>query len=139
MKKLLQPLKAWFTGKEAAPEEPSNAQVPATPPNVPPAQAHSAPLVQPPIPPKRQRPPEPPPAGPPKSIEAIVFNSGPEIKVVIRGAKAYAACPHCQASWNIRERISHPSFRRDGDKTLTCPACNKEVSLPVGTDLRKLS
>jgi hypothetical protein len=67
------------------------------------------------------------------------LNAGPEVKLFTRASKTYATCPHCEASWNLRERIAHPSFRRDESKGLTCPACDKGVSLPSTLDLRKLS
>ena len=81
---------------------------------------------------------EPEPARPaPASLASL--NAGPEVKLFTRASKTYATCPHCEASWNLRERIAHPSFRRDESKGLTCPACDKGVSLPSTLDLRKLS
>lgn len=73
----------------------------------------------------------------PMSLSSL--NAGPEVKLFTRASKVYATCPHCEASWNLRERIAHPSFRRDESKGLTCPACDKGVSLPATLDLRKLS
>lgn len=65
---------------------------------------------------------------------------GPELKVMSKGAKLYGICPHCESMWNIRERLMHPTFRRlEKSKGLTCPACDKSVSLPASIDLRKLS
>jgi hypothetical protein len=100
-------------------------------PNPPPAAAPVA---------KRERRVEedPEPARPaPASLASL--NAGPEVKLFTRASKTYATCPHCEASWNLRERIAHPSFRRDESKGLTCPACDKGVSLPSALDLRKLS
>jgi hypothetical protein len=73
----------------------------------------------------------------PASLASL--NAGPEVKLFTRASKTYATCPHCEASWNLRERIAHPSFRRDESKGLTCPACDQGVSLPSTLDLRKLS
>lgn len=73
----------------------------------------------------------------PSSLASL--NAGPEVKLFTRASKTYATCPHCEASWNLRERIAHPSFRRDESKGLTCPACDNGVSLPSSLDLRKLS
>jgi hypothetical protein len=86
----------------------------------------------------RVRRPDPVTETPRKAVSVADLNAGPEIKVVTRGAKQYGVCPHCEATWNIRERLSHPSFKRH-EKGLTCPACDKGVSLPPQTDLRKLS
>jgi hypothetical protein len=75
----------------------------------------------------------------PAPMNLSSLNAGPEVKLFTRASKVYATCPHCEASWNLRERIAHPSFRRDESKGLTCPACDKGVSLPATLDLRKLS
>jgi hypothetical protein len=114
----------------AAPKETSKVK-PALVPNPPPTAAHVA---------KRERRVEEDqkPARPaPASLASL--NAGPEVKLFTRASKTYATCPHCEASWNLRERIAHPSFRRDESKGLTCPACDKGVSLPSALDLRKLS
>jgi hypothetical protein len=114
----------------AAPQETSKVK-PVLVPNPPPAAAPVA---------KRERRVEedPEPARPaPASLASL--NAGPEVKLFTRASKTYATCPHCEASWNLRERIAHPSFRRDESKGLTCPACDKGVSLPSALDLRKLS
>jgi hypothetical protein len=102
------------------------ALVPNTPPTAPVAKRERR--VE-----EDQEPPRPAPA----SLASL--NAGPEVKLFTRASKTYATCPHCEASWNLRERIAHPSFRRDESKGLTCPACDKGVSLPSALDLRKLS
>ena len=63
-----------------------------------------------------------------------------DLALITRGSKLYGICPHCEATWNIKERMSHPSFKRlEYLKGLTCPACSKPVALPRTADLRKLS
>lgn len=107
-----------------------------------PAQAQSGPVpaAVAPAPVAKVRRPDPVEEAPRKPMTLADLTAGPEIKVVVRGAKHYGVCPHCEATWNIRERLSHPTFRRaDNSKGLTCPNCDKSVGLPPQTDLRKLS
>lgn len=108
-----------------------------------PAPRASAPASQPPHPApqpvKRERIVEEEAPARPAPMNLSSLNAGPEVKLFTRASKVYATCPHCEASWNLRERIAHPSFRRDESKGLTCPACDKGVSLPPTLDLRKLS
>ncbi len=138
MKNLLRTAKNWLNKKNAQePEEkaPAAAAAPVM------ASVQPAPVVQAP-PPAAKRvvriEPDPVPVAV-APINMAVLNSGPEVKIFTRSSKTYATCPHCEASWNLRERVSHPSFRRDENKGLTCPACDKGVSLPSTLDLRKLS
>jgi hypothetical protein len=139
MKNLFRAATSWFNRnktdevEETAPSAPQETSK-AKPVLVPNAPATAAPVA------KRERRVEedPEPARPvPASLASL--NAGPEVKLFTRASKTYATCPHCEASWNLRERIAHPSFRRDESKGLTCPACDKGVSLPSALDLRKLS
>ena len=82
----------------------------------------------------------PPLATPVVSVDFGVLHTGAELKISIRGAKAYGTCPHCESIWNVRERMSHPKFRQNrGPKNLTCPSCDRHVGLPSSMDARKLS
>jgi hypothetical protein len=80
------------------------------------------------------------PKGRPEFPE-ILFTGGTEIKVISRGNQLYAHCTHCEASWSIRERLLRfrlSIFKMDDANPLTCPACDKAVSLPRSIDTRKL-
>ena len=67
-----------------------------------------------------------------------IFEEGPEIKIVTKGSKVYAVCPHCEATWNLKERLLVYSTKRIA-AALTCPSCDKAISLPVSLNLKKLS
>lgn len=110
-------------------------------------EAQAAPMASSPAPARNiPAPPPPPPAQRPavepeveKTIDLATLYQGPPVKLVTRGAKVYGVCPHCEAMWSVRERLQHPSFRRQNNgKGLTCPGCDNSVGLPPGTDLRKL-
>lgn len=76
----------------------------------------------------------------PVNAQSAQINDGPEVKLVTRGAVLYGVCPHCEASWNIRERLMRLKYRKlEGTMNLTCPSCDKPVGLPPSVDLRKLS
>lgn len=146
MKNLFRAATSWLNKsktEEAVEETPAVSQETAQPqPVLKPAVEPivSAPVSQPvrPAAPAKRRVEEEEPAKP-APVNLSSLNAGPEVKLFTRASKVYATCPHCEASWNLRERIAHPSFRRDESKGLTCPACDKGVSLPATLDLRKLS
>lgn len=63
-----------------------------------------------------------------------------EIKILVRGARQYAVCPHCQMIWNIHEQLTDPR-RRSGTsqmKRLVCPACEEPVTLPGNMALQRV-
>lgn len=74
-------------------------------------------------------------------VEAVVeeplpyvppVEDGPAISILKRGPVLYAVCPHCEASWSLRERLYDPRTGRPAKlKNFDCPACEKSVSLPA--------
>lgn len=74
-----------------------------------------------------------------RSIDLSLLGAGPELKVLVRGTSVYGTCPHCESTWNLRERLLHPKFRQsDGPKGLTCPNCDESVSVPTTLDPRRM-
>ena len=64
---------------------------------------------------------------------------GPTVKVTRRGPRTYSICPHCEASWSLKDRLFDPRTGRPCVlDALVCPACLKSVSVPNDLDLRKI-
>lgn len=141
-KSLLQTVAGWLKHKpiEVAPETPTKVEV--TQPVMP--KAASVPAMAPAITPvatpaprlRRTEPIPQPPQGPEVPLEQTLFQGGDQVKLVNRGAKPYAVCPHCEATWNIKERVV--VCLKKVEKTLTCPSCSKPVALPATFNLRSL-
>ncbi len=73
-------------------------------------------------------------------FQQVITNEGPELVLSNKGSKIYGTCPHCSATWSVAERLMHPRFQRlEKSKGLTCPACDKSVSLPASAGLHKPS
>lgn len=121
MKSFLHSTMAWLNSEAAGPEQ-----------SVPQVETPSASV------PGR---PTPPPFLPNLSPEVIVeTDPAPELKLSVRGAKLYGACPHCTATWGVRERLERRSRRGlDALLGLTCPACEKSVTLPDSPELRRIN
>ena len=150
MKALLQSTVAWVNQKISTkavqeveapiPAEPVHA-VPSVAPvayrenSAPVLQTQPAPVVR--VKPKRMPEPIPERLEP---FQKVITNEGPELALVNKGSKLYGTCPHCTATWSVAERLMHPRFQRlETSKGLTCPACDKPVSLPVSANLQKPS
>jgi hypothetical protein len=73
-------------------------------------------------------------------IEVIELREpGPLVQLMKRGPRLYSICPHCEASWSLRDRLFDPRTGRPCSlDALVCPACLKSVSLPSDLDLRKV-
>ena len=62
-----------------------------------------------------------------------------DVTLMVRGSIHYATCPHCQSTWNIKQRLTDPRrVHATSPKDLSCPGCKGAVKLPDGFDLRKL-
>jgi hypothetical protein len=77
-----------------------------------------------PLPPEKQ--PQPEPQSVPESIES--FSIAAELILKEKAGTIYATCPHCSASWNLRERLMRPR-RSQIINELICPACEQPVSV----------
>jgi NAD-dependent dihydropyrimidine dehydrogenase PreA subunit len=128
MKSILESTLKWFKGANveevlAVETEPASQPVVSPPPEetlvttVTPVVTLVPDLV--PVPPQLQVKPEP---------VIISFSTAPELVLKNKAGTVYATCPHCSATWNLRERLMRPR-RTEVSNELTCPACEQPVSV----------
>lgn len=75
----------------------------------------------------------------PVSFQPVLQEPGRPVTVFIRGARHYANCPHCEASWSLRERLFDPRTGRAlPPHAFQCPSCRHNVSVPADLNLRSI-